>query len=425
MENEIIDLFEQIKATSSSNEKIRLIKENAGNELFKKALVFLMDNRVVTGLSKAKINKTVTTVPSRRIITFENMMDYLIENNTGTDQNIANVQSFIEEQPAEVRDWYREFFTKRYKIGVTVKSVNKAIPNLIWTWNVQQGFLLNDKNRPKYGDWFCISQKLNGVNCGYLDGEMYSRQGKPYSHFDHIIKEINDLGLTEKFINGELIRINNDDLPDDENFQKSISIINSDMVDKREIKFVIYEVLTKEEFLNGESHNTFKKRLEFMKQLDSEVKEFGCNYVEVVPYFYEGDDQRQIERCLEYADERGMEGVMINLDTRWLDHRNNGLLKVKTFHSADLRCLRVEEGDGKLKGTLGKIICDYKGYELGVGSGFTDTQRKLFWEDPALVIGKIIEVKYKTETKNKDGGISVQFPVFICIKTDKDEVSYN
>ena len=33
--------------------------------------------------------------------------------------------------------------------------------------------------------------------------------------------------------------------------------------------------------------------------------------------------------------------------------------------------------------------------------------------------------KYKEETKNKDGGISIQFPVFETIRFDKNEPSYN
>ena len=36
------------------------------------------------------------------------------------------------------------------------------------------------------------------------------------------------------------------------------------------------------------------------------------------------------------------------------------------------------------------------------------------------IIGKIISVKYKEATKNKDGSESLQFPVFLCIREDKD-----
>ena len=105
--------------------------------------------------------------------------------------------------------------------------------------------------------------------------------------------------------------------------------------------------------------------------------------------------------------------------------RNNGILKVKSFKHADVLCTNIIEGDGKYKGTLGLIKCDYKGFELGVGSGFTDQQRDYYWNHRDEIIGKIIQIKYKGETKNKQGGLSVQFPIFQCIRSDKTEPSYN
>lgn len=74
---------------------------------------------------------------------------------------------------------------------------------------------------------------------------------------------------------------------------------------------------------------------------------------------------------------------------------------------------------------MGALICNYKGNEVQVGSGFTDMDRKRFWLHPEEVIGKIILVKYKEETKNKNGGTSIQFPVFQGVRYDKDTESYN
>ena len=108
-----------------------------------------------------------------------------------------------------------------------------------------------------------------------------------------------------------------------------------------------------------------------------------------------------------------------------INKRNNGILKVKSFKHADILCTDVIEGDGKYKGTLGLIKCDYKGYELGVGSGFTDEQRHYYWNHRDEIIGKIVQIKYKGETQNKQGGLSVQFPIFQTVRYDKVEPSYN
>ena len=115
---------------------------------------------------------------------------------------------------------------------------------------------------------------------------------------------------------------------------------------------------------------------------------------------------------------------MLNKDTKWKNKRNNGILKVKSFKHADLLCIDVIEGEGKYKGTLGLIKCNYKGFELGVGSGFTDEQRDYYWNNKEEIIDKIVQIKYKCETKNKQGGLSVQFPIFQTVRDDKSESNY-
>ena len=421
---EVIKLFKQIQNTSSLNDKKAIISANKDNELFKKCLVFLLDGNVVTGISTAKIKKEIWLDRYvLRLDTFEEVMDYLAENNTGTDLNVLTVQMFIRAN-AEYRDFYEEMVTKKFRLGIDKKGVNKAIPNLIPTWDVQQAYPLDDKNMPKDGEWFALSQKLNGNNNGVLNGKCISRQGKEFIGMSHIIDDINKLSFKDMFFNGELIRKNVDNLPDDANFQIGTGVINSDDTDKTCIKFVIYEMLPKEEFLNGESKLTYKQRRKtYLDTLAEEIVALGLENIEVVPLVYEGTDKSKIQELLDKADNDGWEGLMLNKDTKWKNKRNNGILKVKSWKHADLLCTGVIEGEGKNKGTLGSIECDYKGFKLGV-PGFTDEMRDYYWNNPNEIIGKIVQIKYKGETKNKQGGISVQFPSFQCIRHDKTEPSY-
>ena len=424
---EVIKLFKQIQNTSSLNDKKAIITTNKDNELFRKCLVFLLDGNVTTGISAKKLAKEVEMTKHIDITCdFESIMDYLETNNSGRDSDISIVQGFIMAQPEEHREFYSQMVTKKFRLGIDVKGVNKAIPNLIPTWEVQQAYPLADKNEPKDGEWFALSQKLNGNNNGVLDGKCISRQGKEFTGMEHIIVDINKLSFKDMFFNGELIRKNEDNLPDDENFQIGTGVINSDDIDKTCIKFVIYEMLPKEEFLNGESKLTYKQRRKtYLDPLADEISVLGLENIEVVPLVYEGTDKSKIQELLDKADNDGWEGLMLNKDTKWKNKRNNGILKVKSFLHADLLCTDVVEGDGKYKGTLGLIKCDYKGFDLGVGSGFTDSQRDYFWNHRDEIVGKIVQIKYKGETKNKQGGLSVQFPIFEIVRNDKTEPSYN
>ena len=424
---EVIKLFKQIQETTGSNDKKVIISANKDNELFKRCLAFLLNPNIITGLSDKKLNKEVEMTKHIDITCdFESIMDYLETNNSGRDSDISIVQGFIMAQPEEHQEFYSQMVTKKFRLGIDVKGVNKAIPNLIPTWEVQQAYPLTDKNEPKDGEWFALSQKLNGNNNGVLDGKCISRQGKEFTGMEHIIADINKLSFKDMFFNGELIRKNEDNLPDDENFQIGTGVINSDDTDKTCIKFVIYEMLPKTEFLNGESKLTYKQRRKtYLDPLVEEIVTLGLENIEVVPLVYEGTDKSKIQELLDKADNDGWEGLMLNKDTKWKNKRNNGILKVKSFLHADLLCTDVVEGDGKYKGTLGLIKCDYKGFDLGVGSGFTDSQRDYFWNHRDEIVGKIVQIKYKGETKNKQGGLSVQFPIFEIVRNDKTEPSYN
>jgi DNA ligase-1 len=423
---EVIKIFKQIQNTSSTNGKKTIIEANKDNELFKKCLVFLLDSNVVTGISDKKLNKFVG-MSGTELNSFKEVIKYLLDFNSGSDMDIGAIQGFIENQPEEYHDFYKQMVTKKFRLGCDKKVVNSVIHGLIPSWDVQQAYPISEKNEPKDGEWFALSQKLNGNNCAYYKGRLISRQGKPFTGLDHIIKDIEQLPKHENYMfNGELIRKNYDNLSDNDNFQIGTGIINSDESDKSCIKFVIYECIPNEEFENGESKLKYKARREqILNPLTTAISRLNTDNLEVVSIIYEGSDKSVIQPLLDKADKDGWEGLMLNKDTKWKNKRNNGILKVKSFKHADIRCTDIVEGDGKYKGTLGLIKCDYKGYELGVGSGFTDEQRNYYWNNPNEIIGKIVQIKFKGETKNKNGGISVQFPIFEIVRNDKSEPSYN
>ena len=424
----VIKIFKQLQDTRSLNDKKLIIYKNKNDELFKKCLVFLLDSNITTGISTKKWDKIkVNSTQKSTIDDFDNLLDYIVKNNSGRDSDIIISKSWCKNQPEEVQEFAKQIITKKFRLGCDKKIVNSVIPRLIPSWDVQQAFPMSDANMPKKNEWFALSQKLNGNNAGYYKGKLISRQGKAFSGLDHIIEDIKKIpDYDSYFFNGELIRKNIDNLSDNDNFQLGTGIINSDGSDKSCIQFEIYEMIPVEEFEKGESKYKYKDRKQkYLIPLADAISEKELDSLKVVPFVYEGTDISVIEPLLNEANEKGWEGLMLNKNTVWKNKRNNGILKVKSFKHADILCTDIVEGDGKYKGTLGLIKCDYKVYELGVGSGFTDSQRNFFWNNPNEIVGKIVQIKYKGETQNKNGGISVQFPIFEIVRTDKTEPSYN
>lgn len=426
---EVIRLFKQIQATSSINDKKEIIASNKNNKLFKECLKFLLDGNIVTGISTKKIKKKVT--PSSEMApyylcahsTFEDVMEYLRKNNTGKDDDIYEVQSFLSGH-GEDRDFYEQMITKKFRLGVDGKLVNKCIPGLIESWEVQLGSSY-EKFKLKDDEWFSLSQKLNGNRGSFYNNKLISRQGKEFTGMQHIISDLNQLGIGW-FYDGELIRKNIDNVSDGENFRIGTGIINSDAEVKEEIKFVIFDYFPESELRDGHSNAKYKVRRKMLNELRKIIEEKGLKNIEIVTMLYEGADQTQIMKWLDYAVEHGWEGLMLNKDSTYKCKRTTDLIKIKRFYTMDLPIVEVLEGDGRLKGTLGALVVKYKDNTVNIGSGFNDETRREFWEDKDNIVGRIVEVKYKEISRDKKTGLeSLQFPIYVGLREIGKSISYD
>jgi len=389
----------------------------------------LLDDNVVTGISGKKLNKTIEKdYDIQEVDDFVGLIKHIKDCNTGKDIDIREMQIFISNQPEEHKEFYSQMITKSLKLGCDSKSVNKAIPNLIPTWDVQLGSPY-DKLKLKKDETFFLSQKLNGNRCSFYKGKLISRQGKEFTGLQHIIDDITLCfgELAEKyFIDGELVRKNIDNVSDGENFRKGTGIINSDNENKEEIKFVIFDIFPIEEFDNKEFESKYNERNIALTHLDMIIYAEHLQHIGVVDRVYKGNEQYKIDEWLQYAVDHDWEGLMLNKNTTYKCKRTTDLIKIKRFYTMDLRVVDAVEGDGRLKGTLGALVVEYKGNTVNVGSGYSDEQRNQIWDNRGFIIGQIIEVKYKEITRDKNSGLeSLQFPIFVRIRGDKTEPSYN
>lgn len=413
---EVKEIFDKIANTSGKNDKIKIIKQNKDNELFVECLKFLLDSDIVTGLSKKKIGKKVkldkeTTSDIRCIF------DYLKQHNTGTDEDITTVQSFTHCMDEDLKEFCNGLFTKSLKIGVDVKSLNKAIPNLIPSFDIMLGSKGELDKLPK-GMKF-VTEKFDGVRCftQIRDGRiiMKSRQNKVFEGLVDIESAIANLGLDNVCLDGELLAI---DSPYETVYKDTMKIVSTKDEEKHGVKYMLFDIIPLSEFDNKEGKMKYSDRRAW---LDT-IKE--SKFINIAPILYKGTDVDEVLKVLDECRSNGAEGCMTNTDKPYEFKRSKTLQKLKVMATCDLRVIGFEEGDGKLKGTLGKIICNYKGFDLGVGSGFSESMRDEVWNNQDKYLGKICEVQYFEETNNDEGGLSLRFPVFKQWRFDKEEESY-
>ena len=413
--SEVKKIFDRISSVSAKTSKEVIIKQNKDNELFIECLKFLLDSDVVTGLSTKKMNKKVKLV-SNKLESLTDAFEYVKRHNTGTDVDIAIIKSFCAAQ-GECKEFCEQLFIKKLKVGIDAKTVNKCIPGLIPTFDIMLGSKFEFDKVPN--ETMYITEKLDGIRCfaQVRNGKVVlkSRQNKIFEGLVDIEKAILDLGYDDVCFDGELLSIGSS-LEDV--YKDTTKKVNNKNKVKTGVKYVLFDIVPIEEFDNKKGKTKYASRRD---ELDM-IQESEC--LQVAPLLYAGTDMEEIMSILNELRSRGCEGAMCNLNKPYEFKRSKTLLKMKIMQTCDLRVIGFEEGQGRLSGTLGKIICNYKGFELGVGSGFDDTTRQEVWNNQEKYLNAIVEIQYFEETNNDSGGLSLRFPIFKQWRFDKDEESY-
>ncbi len=417
---EVIAIVNQVRDTSSTKEKLSILTNEKDNELLKQIIRRTYDPDLKYGITENIISKYIRN--NKSLFYVFDLLDILAENNIN-DELRTLTGDMLGSLPEDERGLIMRVLTKDLRCGISLKTIRKIWSDLIPKWEVQQAYSFDDY-KLNDNEWIALSEKMNGCRGSFLNGQIKSRQNKVFTGLQHIISDLYTLGLDDYFVDGELIRDNYDGIADNTNFRKSTSILTAEGVDKSEIKFVIYDIVPKVDFLNGESKSKYPQRIKNLDTISKFINEKGLTNVEVLPILYQGTDHNKIQEWLKWADNNDKEGIMLYRDSTYKCKRHSGILKVKSFKHCDVECIGVAKGKGKLANTLGSIIVDYKGYPCGV-TGFTDEERTLYYNNPELIIGRIVQVKYKEESTNKNGTLSMQFATFECVREEGKEISYN
>lgn len=432
MENlqQVKRIFDELGSVSGRKAKEEILEQNKNSILFREILDFVYNPYIVTGISSKKIKKDLPLL--------ENMaqdiscvMDYIKKNNTGRDNDIAFVKTFIECMPKELEEFLVGVFTKNLKVGITAKTINKIFGNFIPEYQVMLAEKYSDNAKRVEGKEFILSIKLDGTRATVFNTEdgvkVYSRQGQPIEGLTQIVEEFKKLPYG--VYDGELCATGN--------FKCSKDMFKETMKrsrvkgEKIGLKMVCFDYIKNpEHFYMGKDETPCIERKFNLTNIIIEARaKHNITHIESLDALYYGSDMAAIDKYVKKAMADDEEGIMLNIaNAPYECKRSKNLLKVKVFNTADLKVVRYEEGTGRNLGRLGALVVDYKGNEVKVGSGFTDEQRENLWasrdHDKMTLIGKIIEVQYFEESKNEQGGTSLRFPTFLRIRDDKTEPSY-
>lgn len=421
----------KLQSITGANAKCEFIKAHRDDIYFKRFLYFALNPMLTYNISKKSTDKLMAeeNFDGQKLIFFNDIFEcceHLSRLRGMDDATLRQVKMLLNVKYPEMdeRDLYIQLLSKKVRLGIAAKTINKIIPNLIPEWEVQQAYTV-EKYPLKEGTEFWLTQKLNGARATLYEGQLLARSGMPYKGLEHITDALSWLRVAGFVSDGELTLKDKGDLSDNEAFRVSTGILNSDNVNKTVICYTIFDMIPVKDFDALKPQVTYRYRRDILNQFAERIADTD-GAVKVLPVLYHGTDQSKIEELLEQMVREDKEGLMINTDAPYRRTRHKGILKVKRFYTMDLPIIRCEEGTGRLSGTLGAFVLKYKENEVKVGSGFTDEQREQFWNNRDDMEGLLCEVKYKEISQDKGTGLeSLQFPVFVGIRTDKTEVSYS
>ena len=422
----IHELFAQIKSTSGASEKTAIMKENI-TPLIKQIFADTY------GAQKYFVKKfDLPPFPGEKTIendydAFHKVLELLADRKVTGNAAIELLSSTIQEFIPEDQEVLASIVDRNLKIGLSADSFNKLLGKAApKKFEVTLAFNLDKVKgvNPIDGTFFA-SRKCDGTRCvgmchkelGQVEITFLSRQNKEFTTLDKVKPALawylRNLGDGDYVTDGELCKV---DENGDEDFQAIMKEIKKKDWTIEDPCYQMFDFCTLEEFEGKKVSPIFSLRYEGMQKMFE-----GCKFKEIRLLKQERITcQEDFDRWSMYVEAGNWEGFMLRKDIPFETGRSKNLLKVKKFDDAEYivkdvdigTMTTVEPGRGNVKYTgVRALIIDHKGNEVHVGTGLTKEQRIAWAENPSLIVGKTICVKYFEETLNQNGTYSLRFPI--------------
>ena len=430
MHIEIKKFINDISSTTSSNEKVDLIRHCTDNT--RKILYYTYNTYMQYNITPRVLDKRKDLC--NKHTKFESIFDLLnslnYRNITG-HKAIEETNGFIFKYP-ELKDTLYLVLDRNLKIRASVKLINKALPGLIPTFNVALANKYDEKTKKKVDfkkDVWYVSRKLDGVRCLIIvddkgKAKSFARSGKQFHTLSLVEQELESLGVKNIVYDGEMCIVDEDGNEDFQSIMKEIG--RKDHTIQNGL-FQVFDFIPYRMFAKGYGEaGLLHQRIFALQSLMLGEKLEHIDFLEQTPV----TSFEELDALAQKASEKGWEGLMIRKNATYQGKRSNDILKVKTFHDAEYKVVNVfngplryiKEGVEVEEEMLSGVAIEHKGNVVRVGSGFSIDQRKHLFESPQDILGKTITVQYFEESRNQNGEYSLRFPVIKVIHGDEREM---
>lgn len=447
--------------------------------IYDKLVKFNVTSKNILKYKNAKSKKRVRVVTYKdddEDLALFKMLEDLNESIVTGHSALASVLNLCDEYK-EHTELILNILDKDLKTRFTAKNINKVVKDLVPVFDVSLGESYKDcvkyLEKPYKNGWY-ISRKLDGVRCicmikfGVSHGktsfdptsaskksktidnffsksasantatqpsqthpkehvkiEFYSRQGKRFLTLKKLEEDIQKNLATELkalkskeskgfVLDGEVCKIASNGLEDFQGIMKEINKKNHVMTNP---KYLLFDLLTLEEFNRKTSERLLSTRLATLSKAIDATSCQRLTVIQQVPFTDKGFEAMQ-----EQVKDNKWEGLILRKNDVYQGKRSKDILKVKQFFREEykvedvefdmFRVINSETGLEEEIELLKAVTIKHKGYAVSVGSGFKLNERKEFHDNPDLIKGKVISVQFFEETTDKNGELSLRFPTY-------------
>lgn len=424
----IYKFYQEMKSTTKRNEKLAILKRWKDCREVVDLLKVIYDPMITFGVSSENIKAYNYDYPY--LESLRCLLSSLASREYSGNTALSHCKCMLINVSPDYIEVLLAIFDKDLKLGIDTKTVNRAIPGLIDTFDIAQAHDINKS--PTYlkrveSEQYLITRKLDGVRCLTIiknnDIKFYSRLGHEYTSLAVLRNAMQTIipNGWEGVLDGELCVI---DEYDNENFKLAVSEVKRKTEQMQRPHYKVFDCLTLDEFYGKKESPVYSVRLETAKKLLASTETPFLSVLRAVKY-----SPNNFMRAQQVVSQRGYEGLILRANVPYRSGRTSDLLKVKKFVDAEYQ---IEDFKGTTKlmkglsGTmepvecLGSVVIRHKGSPVDVGSGFSDAQRIDIWRNQDKYLGRTITVKYLEESQDAFGDPSLRIPIFKGFRDGND-----
>jgi len=450
----IKQILDELANESGTNKKMKILEQYKDNQLLRDVLY--------QGMSK-RIKFYTKTIPEYKeeantLFTLAHALDKLralsSREVSGRDTQ-KTLQRLLTRLTPDDADVLKRIVLKKLNIGMGRTNVNKVLGDTFLEKTAYMGAqsyspkkldkLIEKaikKGQPLYSDVKMDGRYANAIVRGG-DSELESRQGEATlftgAKFKDELKEFDNW-----VFNGEILldpkkfnryesngiiqsvvdiqgkedqRTAEETLKHIEKLEKKHNITFQEVLDS--IQYVVWDVITVEEYFNKHSKTPRNKRYENVLRLTEGL--LSIRPIETKLVYTKAEVMEHFQEMLN----RGEEGTVLKaFDGEWKDGKPSFQLKFKLEITLDLKITGFNYGTGKNSDVISSFNAESEcGLLKTKPQGIKEKEMLDITERQEELLGTIIEVKCSGMSQNSSGEYSLMHPVFKHLRDDKDEAN--